>query len=111
MFTVAYFVTDVVSIRRLARMSQLLDKVPDVDIDGHGRFKYILIDVQDDVGKASKKIVRGYGRAQWHGKFASSIIINIYLYIYLLFTILKIQSVHLYISSLSWIEKRLKYLT
>ncbi|XP_011708296.1 PREDICTED: 14 kDa phosphohistidine phosphatase-like isoform X1 [Wasmannia auropunctata] len=46
-------------------MSQL-DNVPDVDIDGHGRFKYILIDVQDDVGKTSKKIVRGYARAQWH---------------------------------------------
>ncbi|XP_024886828.1 uncharacterized protein LOC112464207 [Temnothorax curvispinosus] len=62
----------VVSTRRFARMSELLDKVPDVDIDGHGRFKYILINVQDDVGKASKKIVRGYARAQWHGKFALS---------------------------------------
>jgi len=49
-------------------MSQLLDKVPDVDIDGHGRFKYILVNVQDDVGKTSKKIVRGYARAQWHGE-------------------------------------------
>ncbi|XP_071628413.1 sex-regulated protein janus-A isoform X2 [Temnothorax longispinosus] len=56
----------VVSTRRFARMSELLDKVPDVDIDGHGRFKYILINVQDNVGKASKKIVRGYARAQWH---------------------------------------------
>ncbi|XP_011874091.1 PREDICTED: sex-regulated protein janus-A-like isoform X2 [Vollenhovia emeryi] len=55
-----------VSARRFARMSQLLDNVPDVDIDGHGRFKYILIDVQDNVGKANKKIVRGYARSQWH---------------------------------------------
>ncbi|XP_011168607.1 14 kDa phosphohistidine phosphatase [Solenopsis invicta] len=55
-----------VSVRRFTRMSQLLDNVPDVDIDGHGRFKYILINVQDDKNKASKKIVRGYARAQWH---------------------------------------------
>ncbi|KYM76359.1 Sex-regulated protein janus-A [Atta colombica] len=55
-------------IRRFVKMSQLLDKVPDVDIDGHGRFKYILVNVQDDVGKTSKKIVRGYARAQWHGE-------------------------------------------
>jgi len=51
-------------------MSQLLDNVLDVDIDGHGRFKYILINVQDDVNKTSKKIVRGYARAQWHGESA-----------------------------------------
>ncbi|KYN30449.1 hypothetical protein ALC56_15145 [Trachymyrmex septentrionalis] len=63
-----YFVIGVVSIRQFVRMSQLLDNVPDVDIDGHGRFKYILINVQDDVGKVSKKIVRGYARAQWHGE-------------------------------------------
>lgn len=49
-------------------MSQLLDKVPDVDIDSHGRFKYILINVQDKSNNASKFIVRGYARAQWHGK-------------------------------------------
>ncbi|KZC11484.1 Sex-regulated protein janus-A [Dufourea novaeangliae] len=47
-------------------MSQSLDKVPDVDIDGHGRFKYILINVQDESSNASKSIVRGYARAQWH---------------------------------------------
>lgn len=47
-------------------MSQLLDQVPDVDIDGHGRFKYILIDVTDQTSKDSKQIVRGYARAHWH---------------------------------------------
>ncbi|XP_015433660.1 PREDICTED: sex-regulated protein janus-A-like [Dufourea novaeangliae] len=52
--------------RRFAIMSQSLDKVPDVDIDGHGRFKYILINVQDESSNASKSIVRGYARAQWH---------------------------------------------
>ncbi|EFN64284.1 hypothetical protein EAG_08937 [Camponotus floridanus] len=48
-------------------MSHLLDKVVDVDIDDYGRFKYILINVQDDTNKISKQIVRGNARAQWHG--------------------------------------------
>lgn len=52
-------------------MSHLLDKVVDVDIDDHGRFKYILINVQDDTNKNSKQIIRGYARAQWHGKFVT----------------------------------------
>lgn len=64
-----YFVTGAINIYRFVTMSQLLDKVQDVDIDGHGRFKYILIDVRDEVNKASKQIVRGYSRAQWHGEF------------------------------------------
>ncbi|XP_076674208.1 sex-regulated protein janus-A isoform X1 [Andrena cerasifolii] len=51
---------------RIARMSQPLNKVPDVDIDSHGRFKYILINVQDKSNNASKFIVRGYARAEWH---------------------------------------------
>ena len=51
---------------RIAGMSQLLDKVPDVDIDSHGRFKYILINVKDKSNNASKFIVRGYARAEWH---------------------------------------------
>lgn len=49
-------------------MSQLLDQVADVDIDANGRFKYILINVKDKVNDVSKQIVRGYTRAQWHGK-------------------------------------------
>ncbi|XP_054008689.1 14 kDa phosphohistidine phosphatase-like [Hylaeus anthracinus] len=52
--------------RHLATMSQSLNKVPDVDIDGHGKFKYILIKVQDEAGDASKSIVRGYARAEYH---------------------------------------------
>ncbi|XP_029166425.1 14 kDa phosphohistidine phosphatase-like [Nylanderia fulva] len=51
---------------RFVTMSQLLDKVLDVEIDGFGRFKYILINVQDDASKASKQIVRGNARSQWH---------------------------------------------
>lgn len=54
-----------VNIYRFATMSQSLDKIPNVDIDDHGRFKYILITMSE--GKsASKEIVRGYARAQWH---------------------------------------------
>ncbi|XP_050452499.1 14 kDa phosphohistidine phosphatase-like [Cataglyphis hispanica] len=56
----------VINIQRFITMSHLLDKVLDIDIDGHGRFKYILINVEDDVNKTSKQIVRGYARAQWH---------------------------------------------
>ncbi|EZA50839.1 hypothetical protein X777_10472 [Ooceraea biroi] len=59
-------------------MSQLLDKIPDVDIDGHGKFKYILITVEDETNKASKQIVRGYARAQWHGKFVIYLCFFIY---------------------------------
>ncbi|XP_076755448.1 sex-regulated protein janus-A [Xylocopa sonorina] len=53
--------------KRFVAMSESLNKVPDVDIDGHGRFKYILINVQDETNNVSKSIVRGYARAQWHG--------------------------------------------
>ncbi|XP_076228032.1 14 kDa phosphohistidine phosphatase isoform X3 [Nomia melanderi] len=53
--------------RRFAAMSESLNKVPAVDIDGHGRFKYILINVHDETSNDSKTIVRGYARASWHG--------------------------------------------
>lgn len=66
-FDSAYFAAGV-NIYRFATMSQSLDKIPNVDIDDHGRFKYILITMSE--GKsASKEIVRGYARAQWHGEF------------------------------------------
>ncbi|XP_032674999.1 14 kDa phosphohistidine phosphatase-like [Odontomachus brunneus] len=55
-----------INIHRFATMSQLLDQVADVDIDDRGRFKYILIDVKDTINNASKQVVRGYVRAQWH---------------------------------------------
>lgn len=49
-----------------------LEAVPLVDIDSEGRFKYILIKVygreQADGTEPSKLIVRGYQRAEWHGK-------------------------------------------
>jgi len=58
--------TGAISVHQFAVMSALLNEIPDVDIDGHGRFKYILIKVQDEANKADKQIVRGYARAQWH---------------------------------------------
>ncbi|XP_066595155.1 sex-regulated protein janus-A-like [Prorops nasuta] len=45
-------------------MSDLLNAINEVDIDEYGKFKYVLIDVQDASSK--KLIVRGYARAQWH---------------------------------------------
>ncbi|XP_024224489.2 uncharacterized protein LOC100744904 isoform X2 [Bombus impatiens] len=52
--------------RQLVTMSELLDKIVDVDIDRYGKFKYILVGVYDERVKVSKFIVRGYARAQWH---------------------------------------------
>ncbi|XP_015605548.1 14 kDa phosphohistidine phosphatase isoform X1 [Cephus cinctus] len=54
--------------RSFCIMAQLLDKIPDVDIDANGVFKYVLIMVHDDENKQSKPIVRGYSRASWHDK-------------------------------------------
>ncbi|CAL1674579.1 unnamed protein product [Lasius platythorax] len=67
----------VLNIHRFVTMSHLLDKVLDVDIGGHGRFKYILINVQDDVNKASKQIVRGNARAQWHADIFDKVNVEI----------------------------------
>lgn len=57
-------------------MDPKLGQVADVDIDGAGRFKYILIKVhgkeQADGTEPSKFIVRGYKRAQWHGTLAAT---------------------------------------
>lgn len=54
------------------KMDAKLAAIPLVDIDDEGRFKYILIKVygpaQADGTEPSKLIVRGFKRAQWHGK-------------------------------------------
>lgn len=47
-------------------MSSKLDTVPSVDIDESGRFKYILVKIMHD--DQHKYIVRGYGRAAYHGE-------------------------------------------
>ncbi|KAH8417538.1 hypothetical protein KR222_001660, partial [Zaprionus bogoriensis] len=56
---------------RFAKMSQdALAKVPSVDIDDKGIFKYILIKVCGDEiadgSEPSKNIVRGYADCTWH---------------------------------------------
>lgn len=53
--------------------NEKLDAIPLVDIDKSGRFKYVLIKVygKEQHGvEPSKLIVRGYKRAQWHGKYS-----------------------------------------
>lgn len=47
-------------------MASNLGKVQNVDIDPNGVFKYIQIEVKDSDGGA-KRIVRGYGWAEYHG--------------------------------------------
>lgn len=52
--------------------SPLLDKVPDVEIDPEGRFKYVLIRVYapatKDGNEPSKMVVRGNARGAYHGE-------------------------------------------
>jgi hypothetical protein len=60
-----------------------LAKVPDVDIDSSGRFKYILIKVYsltDPAGSPSKEqfkyVVRGYSDCPYHGNEREKIKLN-----------------------------------
>ncbi|XP_042334868.1 14 kDa phosphohistidine phosphatase [Sceloporus undulatus] len=43
-----------------------LDRVPDVDIDPDGVFKYVLIRVTPEGAGPSKDVVRGYAWAEYH---------------------------------------------
>lgn len=52
------------------KMSEVLNSIEDVDIDPEGVFKYILINVQEKGKDNAKKIVRGYLRCHWHGKYS-----------------------------------------
>lgn len=49
-------------------MSSNLEKVQSVDIDPNGVFKYIQVEVKDREG-GMKRIVRGYGWAEYHGAY------------------------------------------
>ncbi|XP_043469863.1 14 kDa phosphohistidine phosphatase-like isoform X2 [Leptopilina heterotoma] len=53
-------------IKLISTMSEILDQIPDVDIDSDGVFKYILINVTDKKSNSKKPIVRGYARAPYH---------------------------------------------
>ncbi len=63
-------------------MSGKLDQVQNVDIDSGGRFKYILVKISD--GSREKYIVRGYGRAGYHGMSvcASARLLNLLYFVY-----------------------------
>lgn len=46
-----------------------MDDIPEVDIDSEGKFKYILIKVEDKKDSSRvKHLVRGYSWAPYHGK-------------------------------------------
>ncbi|XP_007245488.2 14 kDa phosphohistidine phosphatase [Astyanax mexicanus] len=47
-------------------MADSLDKVPDVEIDSEGKFKYILVRVKVKGGTDHKDIVRGTKSAEYH---------------------------------------------
>lgn len=49
-------------------MVDALAKIPDVEIDPEGTFKYILVRVKVKDGSLSKDIVRGTKSAQYHSK-------------------------------------------
>lgn len=49
---------------KISVMASLLNKLPDVDIDPRGVFKYILIEATE--GGSKKYIVRGYKRCKFH---------------------------------------------
>lgn len=52
-------------------MADSLSKVPDVEIDSEGKFKYILVRVKVKDGTDHKDIVRGTKSAEFHSKFLS----------------------------------------
>lgn len=50
-------------------MADALAKLPDVEIDPEGTFKYILLRVNVKDGEANKDIVRGTKSAEYHSKW------------------------------------------
>lgn len=52
-------------------MADALAKIPDVDIDPEGTFKYILVRVKVKDGDVHKDIVRGTKSAEYHSKLAT----------------------------------------
>lgn len=64
-------------------MSEVLNKIEDVDIDPSGVFKYVLIEVKDK--DVSKQIVRGYSRCDYHGELTNILLIYKEMFLFLLF--------------------------
>ncbi|NXT19685.1 PHP14 phosphatase, partial [Syrrhaptes paradoxus] len=50
-----------------AAVAEALSRVPDVEIDGDGVFKYVLVRVRA-AGGPGKDVVRGHGWAEYHGE-------------------------------------------
>ena len=50
-------------------MADALAKIPEVEIDPEGTFKYILVRVKVKDGDVHKDIVRGTKSAEYHSKF------------------------------------------
>ncbi|NWU69550.1 PHP14 phosphatase, partial [Pterocles burchelli] len=50
-----------------AMAAEALSRVPDVEIDGGGVFKYVLMRVRA-AGGPGKDVVRGHGWAEYHGE-------------------------------------------
>ncbi|NXO22428.1 PHP14 phosphatase, partial [Cisticola juncidis] len=51
-----------------AMAGEALSRVPDVQIDGDGVFKYVLVRVRGaGAGALAKDVVRGHGWAEYHG--------------------------------------------
>lgn len=59
-------------IKATVTMAEALAKIPDVEIDPEGTFKYILVRVKVTDGDLNKDIVRGTKSAQYHSKFAAA---------------------------------------
>lgn len=53
-------------------MADALAKIPDVEIDPEGTFKYILVRVKVKDGDVHKDIVRGTKSAEYHSKLTTS---------------------------------------
>lgn len=71
---------------KMVEIDAKLDAIPLVEIDGEGRFKYILINVYG-TGKTggseiSKTIVRGNLKAEWHGNNGNARCVKTILLIY-----------------------------
>lgn len=67
------------SLRSLQLIKRMSSKIPEVDIDPSGVFKYILIklDVQEDSDKITADVVRGYAECGYHGMYKTIQIFNI----------------------------------
>lgn len=54
-------------------MAEVLAKIPDVEIDAEGTFKYILVRVKVKDSDVSKDVVRGTKSADYHSKLTKCV--------------------------------------